>query len=88
MSDARRFAAAEAAMRPGRLLAREGRIRALPPPLSLLGAGWTSARDLPGPPPETFRQWWSRTRGSRGTGAGTRATGTAASAANDPEARR
>src|SRR5690606_27150862 len=32
--------------------------RALPAPLS----GWVSARDIPAPPPETFRDWWSRTR--------------------------
>jgi L-lactate dehydrogenase complex protein LldF len=36
-----------------------GRLRALPPPLS----GWTSTRDAPLPPAETFRQWWRRTRG-------------------------
>ncbi len=45
----------------GRLVARSGRIRRLPPPLS----GWTETRDAPAPPPESFRAWWSRTRGSR-----------------------
>lgn len=29
--------------------------RALPPPLN----GWTSSRDLPQPPSQTFRQWWA-----------------------------
>jgi L-lactate dehydrogenase complex protein LldF len=51
-----RFAAGERAMRAGRLLARGGRIRALPPPLS----AWTASRDLPAPPPQTFRQWWEK----------------------------
>jgi L-lactate dehydrogenase complex protein LldF len=54
MSRPGRFAAAQRAGRLGRLLARHGRIRRLPPPLS----AWTSARDAPAPPPVTFRQWW------------------------------
>ncbi|MEV6601797.1 lactate utilization protein B [Actinoplanes sp. NPDC051346] len=33
-----------------------GRLTRLPPPLS----GWTASRDLPEPPPETFRDWWAR----------------------------
>jgi L-lactate dehydrogenase complex protein LldF len=60
MADPQRFARAEKAGRAGRLLARRtGRIRSLPPPLS----AWTSSRDVPAPPPETFREWWARTRG-------------------------
>jgi L-lactate dehydrogenase complex protein LldF len=60
MSDPKRFARAERSSRAGRLLARgTGRIRSLPPPLS----AWTSSRDLPAPPAETFREWWARTRG-------------------------
>jgi L-lactate dehydrogenase complex protein LldF len=48
----------EAAQRAGRLsqwpLVREGKIRRLPGPLS----GWSSARDLPALPPQSFRDWW------------------------------
>ena len=66
MGDARRFAAAESASRVGRLIARtnrRGRIATLPFPLS----NWTTSRDLPPPPAETFRQWWARTRGPSST---------------------
>lgn len=31
------------------------RVTHLPPPLN----GWTASRDLPDPPPETFRDWWA-----------------------------
>jgi L-lactate dehydrogenase complex protein LldF len=41
------------------LIGRSGRIRRLPPPLS----AWTKTRDLPVPPPESFRAWWARTHG-------------------------
>jgi L-lactate dehydrogenase complex protein LldF len=48
----------EAAQRAGRLsqwpLVRDGAIRRLPGPLS----GWTSARDLPAVPSQSFRDWW------------------------------
>jgi L-lactate dehydrogenase complex protein LldF len=48
----------EAAQRAGRLtqwpLVRDGSIRRLPGPLS----GWTSARDLPAVPRQSFRDWW------------------------------
>lgn len=58
MADPRRYATAQRAARAGRLLASgRDRIRALPPPLS----AWTAARDAPAPPPETFREWWTRT---------------------------
>jgi L-lactate dehydrogenase complex protein LldF len=60
MSTPRRFAGAEKASRGARLLGgRKGRISTLPPPLS----GWSASRDAPVPPKETFREWWSRTRG-------------------------
>ncbi|HVM26853.1 MAG TPA: LutB/LldF family L-lactate oxidation iron-sulfur protein [Mycobacteriales bacterium] len=66
MQDPQRFGRAQRASRVGRLLARGEhglgrRIRSLPGPLS----GWTSARDAPAPPRETFRQWWARARGGR-----------------------
>ena len=57
----RRLAAAQRAAALGRhVVGRSGRIRRLPPPLS----GWTDTRDAPAPPPESFRAWWARTRGS------------------------
>ncbi len=55
----RRLAAAQrAASASRRIVARRGRIRRLPPPMS----GWTETRDAPAPPPESFRAWWRRTR--------------------------
>jgi len=52
-------AAQRAASASRKLVGRSGTIRRLPPPLS----GWTSTRDAPAPPPESFRAWWARTRG-------------------------
>jgi L-lactate dehydrogenase complex protein LldF len=56
------YATAQRASRLGRLIARDRggqsrTIRNLPPPLS----AWTTSRDIPAPPNETFRQWWKRT---------------------------
>ncbi len=60
MRDAGRFARAGRAARLGRPFVRRGRVRLpLPAPLS----GWTASRDVPSPPAETFREWWSRRRG-------------------------
>jgi L-lactate dehydrogenase complex protein LldF len=57
----RRLAAAQRAASFGRfVVGRSGRIRRLPPPLS----AWTDTRDAPVPPPESFRAWWARTRGT------------------------
>jgi L-lactate dehydrogenase complex protein LldF len=59
MSSAARFESAQRAGRAGRVLGRGGRITSLPPPL----AGWTTARDAPVPPRQTFRQWWRAEHG-------------------------
>lgn len=61
---ARLRAAQRAARIGGRLLAREGRIGALPLPAPL--NGWSATRDLPQPPAETFRAWWQRTGDAEG----------------------
>jgi L-lactate dehydrogenase complex protein LldF len=58
----RRFEAAQTAARLGAWpLSRDGRIeRRLPGPLK----GWTTVRDLPAPPAQSFRAWWAeRERG-------------------------
>jgi len=56
----------------GRVLRRTSRhassggramVRRLPWPASL----WGDARDAPAPAPESFRAWWARTRGGKGT---------------------
>jgi L-lactate dehydrogenase complex protein LldF len=53
MSGRRRWSAALRLARVLRFLRRGG-----PPPLSR----WTSVRDLPDPPSETFRDWWVKGR--------------------------
>ena len=58
MQSPRRFRMAETASRMARPFARSGGFRSLPFPLS----AWTTSRDAPAPPPETFREWWERTR--------------------------
>jgi len=52
MADSRRWTRALRAARLGRLV--RGR-RSLPPPLS----GWLLSRDLPDPPEQTLRDWWT-----------------------------
>ncbi|GAB3932511.1 hypothetical protein GCM10027614_01830 [Micromonospora vulcania] len=47
------YEAAQRAARLSRFAGRRG--GGLPPPLS----GWTIGRDLPQPPPQTFREWWA-----------------------------
>ena len=60
MKSPRRFALAEKALSAGRVVANaDHRITMLPWPASK----WTASRDVPQPPQETFRQWWSRTHG-------------------------
>ncbi|MBV9205821.1 MAG: iron-sulfur cluster-binding protein [Actinobacteria bacterium] len=62
LSSPRLLAAAQrAASASRRVAAGSGRIRWLPPPLNR----WTQTRDAPAPPPESFRAWWARTRGTR-----------------------
>ena len=51
MDHPRLYAAAQHAAKLSRYAGRR-----LPPPLN----GWTASRDLPEPPPETFRDWWAR----------------------------
>ena len=58
MSDSRRWSRAQRLSRVGRLLGRRGRIRSLPFPMSR----WTSSRDAPMPPEQTFREWWGARR--------------------------
>jgi L-lactate dehydrogenase complex protein LldF len=57
MVSSKRFRAAERVVALGRFAGRSGRITGLPWPGSL----WTSARDAPAPPAESFRTWWKRT---------------------------
>ncbi|MDH4276931.1 MAG: LutB/LldF family L-lactate oxidation iron-sulfur protein [Acidimicrobiia bacterium] len=49
-------------MRLGRFLARRGSFRNLPPPFN----GWTATRDLPAPPDQSFRDWWTAQRDGGG----------------------
>jgi L-lactate dehydrogenase complex protein LldF len=52
----RRYEQAQKLARIGQFpLVRRGFIERLPPPLS----AWTSARDLPAVPRQTFREWWA-----------------------------
>jgi L-lactate dehydrogenase complex protein LldF len=61
MGSARRFGLAEKALSAARLVAgSDHRISMLPWP----GSKWTTSRDIPEPPAETFRQWWARTHGA------------------------
>lgn len=60
MKSPKRFALAEKALAVGRIVAgSDHRISTLPWP----GSRWTSSRDIPEPPAQTFRQWWARTHG-------------------------
>ncbi|WP_199429791.1 LutB/LldF family L-lactate oxidation iron-sulfur protein [Qaidamihabitans albus] len=57
--DPKRYEAAQRAGSLTRFLARDGKISHLPWP----GSKWTSSRDLPAVPKESFRAWWRRNRG-------------------------
>ncbi|MEU2021637.1 LutB/LldF family L-lactate oxidation iron-sulfur protein [Streptomyces sp. NPDC016469] len=54
------YTAAQKASRLGRVLARDGKLPALPPPLS----GWSDSRDTPAPPKQTFRAWLASAEGT------------------------
>lgn len=54
-----RYEKAQKAGSLARFLARDGRITSLPWP----GSKWTSSRDVPAPPSESFRAWWRKNRG-------------------------
>lgn len=56
LADQHRYEAAQRALRLGRRPLRSRLTRALPGPLG----GWTSVRELPEVPDQTFRQWWSK----------------------------
>ena len=58
LSDPKRLAGAQKAANTAGRLIGDRTIRSVPG----LGA-WTSARDVPNPPTESFRQWWARERG-------------------------
>ncbi|MFF5372781.1 LutB/LldF family L-lactate oxidation iron-sulfur protein [Streptomyces sp. NPDC013187] len=59
LSSPKRLATAQRlAARGTRLIARDGRIGALPGPL----AGWSGTRDTPAPARESLRAWWRRTK--------------------------
>ncbi len=55
MSRPKRWSRLLRSMRAFRFLARNGSIRNLPPPLN----GWSATRDLPAPPEQSFRDWWT-----------------------------
>jgi L-lactate dehydrogenase complex protein LldF len=62
MRSPRIFALAEKVLGAGRFVAgSDQRITALPWP----GSRWTVSRDVPAPPPQSFRQWWAATHGDR-----------------------
>jgi len=64
-ADHRRLEAAQkAATTSHRFFGKRTTIGALPWPLS----AWSSARDVPVPPAESFRDWWKRERGNRAAG--------------------
>lgn len=52
------------ALRAGERLASRAR-RLVPRRLPGPGKAWTDSRDIPALPPESFRDWWQRTRGSQ-----------------------
>jgi L-lactate dehydrogenase complex protein LldF len=58
-ADPKRYENAQKVGSLARYLAPSGRITSLPWP----GSKWTSARDVPAPPAESFRMWWRRNRG-------------------------
>ncbi|WP_405901039.1 LutB/LldF family L-lactate oxidation iron-sulfur protein [Streptomyces sp. NBC_00727] len=60
MSRPKVYTAAQKASRLGRVLARDGKLPPLPPPLD----GWSDSRDTPAPPKQTFRAWLASSEGA------------------------
>ncbi|GAB2828257.1 LutB/LldF family L-lactate oxidation iron-sulfur protein [Lentzea nigeriaca] len=57
-AEASRYEKAQKAGSLARFFAKDGRITSLPWP----GSKWTSSRDVPAPPAESFRSWWRKNR--------------------------
>jgi L-lactate dehydrogenase complex protein LldF len=62
MGDHKRLEKAQLAAKLGGKMLGGHTIRTLPGPF----AGWASARDVPNPPTQTFRDWWNKNRDPKG----------------------
>ncbi|WP_248124922.1 LutB/LldF family L-lactate oxidation iron-sulfur protein [Micrococcus lacusdianchii] len=66
MSSGARMAAVERGLPAGRAAAGPDRVLGWLPGIA---GGWTDQRDVPAPPRESFRNWWTRNRGADATAA-------------------